>query len=129
MRIDQIENMSETEILRKILEILVRIDQNMDRLVPKGIQMTQMHSMGNNGILSYGLDVMTLLSLPEHLRTTATVLFDKGPATAEDVSKATLKERAVESGYLNQLVRMGHVKKYRTGRKVYFCINDAKNPG
>jgi predicted transcriptional regulator len=71
---------------------------------------------------------MTLLSLPEHLRTTATVLFESGPSTAEEISKITKKERAVESGYLNQLVRMKHVNKYREGRKVYFCVNhDSKN--
>lgn len=76
---------------------------------------------------STGLDVMTLLSLPEHLRTTATLLFELGESTAEDISQVTLKERAVESGYLNQLVRMRHVKTYRAGRKVYFCIIDNKN--
>ncbi len=127
MKSDQIENMSEKEILGKILEILISVDQKMDRLVPKGISMTKTQSMDNEQeSLSSGLDVMTLLSLPEHLRTTATVLFERGPATAEDISKITLKERAVESGYLNQLVRMNHVNKYRTGRKVYFCINDDK---
>jgi response regulator of citrate/malate metabolism len=111
----------------QILEILISIDQKMDRLVLKGMSMTKTQSMDDEEEeLSSGLDVMTLLSLPEHLRTTATVLFKTGEATAEDISKITLKERAVESGYLNQLVRMRHVRKYRTGRKVYFCINDDK---
>ncbi|OPY21226.1 MAG: hypothetical protein A4E24_00707 [Methanomethylovorans sp. PtaU1.Bin093] len=127
MRSDQIENMSEKEILWQILEILVSIDRKIDRMVPKGIPMTKAHSMGDEKAdHSGGLDVMTLLSLPEHLRITATVLFERGAATAEDISKVTHKERAVESGYLNQLVRMRHVKKYRTGRKVYFCISEDK---
>ncbi len=127
MRSDQIEHMSEKEILGKILGILIRIDNKMDRLVPKGMPISQVQAINDKDETgSNGLDVMTLLSLPEHLRTTATVLFERGPATAEDISKITLKERAVESGYLNQLVRMKHVKKYRTGRKVYFCINDDK---
>ncbi|WP_394697846.1 winged helix-turn-helix domain-containing protein [uncultured Methanomethylovorans sp.] len=118
--------MSEKEVLGKILELLVRIDKNLDHLVPKGIPMA--HIQPIKGGAPSGLDVMTLLSLPEHLRTTATVLFESGPATAEEISKITKKERAVESGYLNQLVRMKHVNKYRDGRKVYFCINhDSKN--
>lgn len=122
------ENMSEKEMLVQILKTLISIDQKIDLLVPKGIPMTRKTSIeGDSGTLSAGLDVMTLLSLPEHLRSTATVLFELGESTAEDVSKVTIKERAVESGYLNQLVRMGYVKKYRTGRKVYFCISDNKN--
>lgn len=129
MRSDEIEHikhMSEKEILGKILEILIRIDKNIDRLVPKGIPAQVQATNDKDEMGSDSLDVMTLLSLPEHLRTTATVLFERGPATAEDISRITLKERAVESGYLNQLVRMKHVKKYRTGRKVYFCISDDK---
>ncbi|MCC7576125.1 MAG: transcriptional regulator [Methanomethylovorans sp.] len=126
MRNDQ-DQMSEKEILQRILEILVSIDQKIDRLVPKGISLNRTTSLEGEKEGPYtGLDVMTLLSLPEHLRTTATILFELGTATAEDVSRATLKERAVESGYLNQLVRMGHVTKYRTGRKVYFCISGNK---
>jgi len=121
------DQMSEKEILQRILEILVSIDQKIDRLVTKGIPLNRTTSLeGENEDPYTGLDVMTLLSLPEHLRTTATVLFELGTAAAEDVSKATLKERAVESGYLNQLVRMGHVTKYRTGKKVYFCISGNK---
>lgn len=128
MRSEQIEKMSEKEVLGKILELLVRIDKNLDHLVPKGIPMAHIQSMKGEGCVPSGLDIMTLLSLPEHLRTTATVLFESGPATAEEISKITKKERAVESGYLNQLVRMKHVNKYREGRKVYFCVNhDSKN--
>lgn len=127
MRSDQIENMSEKEILGQILEILISLDQKIDRMVPRGISIAKTHSTDDQKAdHPGGLDVMTLLSLPEHLRTTATVLFERGAATAEDISKVTHKERAVESGYLNQLVRMRHVKKYRTGRKVYFCISEDK---
>jgi hypothetical protein len=128
MSSDQIENMSEKEILVQILKTLISIDQRMDRLVPGDISMTRKTSIeDDNEGPSTGLDVMTLLSLPEHLRTTATLLFELGESTAEDISQGTLKERAVESVYLNQLVRMRHVEKYRAGRKVYFCIIDNKN--
>ena len=66
------------------------------------------------------LDAMTLLSLPDHLRSTAMALHRLGEATAEEVARATGRARAVESGYLNQLVRMGYVKKRRRGRRVLF---------
>ncbi len=68
------------------------------------------------------LDVMTLLSLPDHLRKTATIANSLGKATADEIAKATKRARAVESGYLNQLVRMGYLKKERNGRKVLFSV-------
>lgn len=68
------------------------------------------------------LDVMTLLSLPDHLRKTATVMGKLGKATADEIAEATKRARAVESGYLNQLVRMGYLKKERSGRRVLFSV-------
>jgi hypothetical protein len=68
------------------------------------------------------LDVMTLLSLPDHLRKTATIVCSLGFATADKISNETKRARAVESGYLNQLVRMGYLKKERDGRKVIFSV-------
>ncbi len=68
------------------------------------------------------LDVMTLLDLPDHLRKTASIVCDRGRATAREVSDRTQRSRAVESGYLNQLVRMGYLKKDRGGRRVYFSV-------
>ena len=68
------------------------------------------------------LDVMTLLSLPDHLRKTATVTGSLGRATADEIAERTERARAVESGYLNQLVRMGYLKKEREGRRVLFSV-------
>ena len=68
------------------------------------------------------LDVMTLLSLPDHLRKTASMVCEKGKTTADEVAKMTQKARAVESSYLNQLVRMGYLKKERKGRQVLFSV-------
>jgi len=68
------------------------------------------------------LDVMTLLSMPDHLRKTAMTICRSGRATAEDVAEQTTRARAVESAYLNQLVIMGYVKKERKGRKAYFFV-------
>lgn len=69
------------------------------------------------------LDVMTLLSLPDHLRKTAVALCKLDQATADEVAEQTKRARAVESGYLNQLVLMGYVKKERRGRKAYFYVD------
>jgi hypothetical protein len=68
------------------------------------------------------LDVMTLLSLPDHLRKTASVVCEKGKTTADEIAETTKRARAVESGYLNQLVRMGYLKKERKGRQVLFSV-------
>ncbi len=68
------------------------------------------------------LDVMTLLSLPDHLRKTAITICRLGKATAEEVAEHTKRARAVESAYLNQLVLMGYLKKERKGRKAYFYV-------
>jgi predicted transcriptional regulator len=73
------------------------------------------------------LDVMTLLSLPDHLRKTAVTLCKLDHATADEVADQTKRARAVESGYLNQLVLMGYVKKERRGRKAYFYVEREEN--
>ena len=68
------------------------------------------------------LDVMTLLSMPDHLRKTAMTICRCTRATAEEIAEQTKRARAVESAYLNQLVIMGYLKKERKGRKAYFFI-------
>lgn len=71
------------------------------------------------------LDVLSLLELPDHLRKTAMALAKLGEGTAEDVARLTGRERAVESSYLNQLTRMGYVKKRRAGKKVVFSARES----
>ena len=110
--------MSESITLDNIYQKLKNIDDKLNQL----IQEKTTSAIDPNMLDS--LDVMTLLSLPDHLRTSAFTLFELKEATADDVSEVTNKERAVESNYLNQLVRMGYVVKFRTGRKVYFRINE-----
>ena len=51
---------------------------------------------------------------------TGTATDETRHATAEEVAEQTKRARAVESGYLNQLVLMGYLKKERRGRKAYF---------
>jgi len=70
------------------------------------------------------LDIMTLLSLPDHLRKTALTIIKLGRAMAGDVAKETGRARAIESAYLNQLVRMEYVRRERVGKRVYFSVEE-----
>ncbi|WMW22051.1 helix-turn-helix domain-containing protein [Methanolobus mangrovi] len=114
----------DSELLEQVVNNLKEINSKLDRIIVQ-IECRDEQVCEKDRIIADSLDVITLLSLPDHLRTTATTLFEIGPATADEIANVTNKERAVESNYLNQLVRMNHVKKYRDGRKVYFRINDS----
>jgi hypothetical protein len=61
-----------------------------------------------------------LLLLPDHLRRTFVTLAKIGESDATTVSNHTGRCRAIESNYLNQLVRMGWLNKRRASRTTYF---------
>ena len=112
------------EILREILQQLKELNKKMDTLIQSstgrpGVMASEIPPLEN---LKEPLDVVTLLSLPDHLRRTAIALAQLGKATADDIAKKTKRARAVESAYLNQLVRLGYVKKRREGKTVYFSV-------
>ena len=110
-----------TNVLDKIEESLARLNEKMEVIIEiqrGGTEVTK----NIPGLPDASLDVMTLLSMPDHLRKTAMTICRCNRATAEEVSKQTFRARAVESAYLNQLVIMGYVKKERRGRKAYFFI-------
>jgi len=114
-----------TKILRKMSKDLDLLNEKVDAIADAQKKLfTQM--MGRKSEeekpLPEALDVMTLLSLPDHLRKSALAVSKSGKATANDVAKETKRARAVESNYLNQLVMMGHLKRERKGRKVLFFI-------
>lgn len=106
-----------TQILRKIKEGLDSLNEKMDVMIE-----IQKHGQKENQAIPDVLDVMTLLSLPDHLRKTAVTISRLDQATAEEVAEQTKRARAVESSYLNQLVMMGYLSKERRGRKAYFYI-------
>jgi hypothetical protein len=112
-------------ILEKIEESLERLNQKMEIMIE-----IQKNTSNNNtakiptpAFPDASLDVMTLLSMPDHLRKTAMTICRNGRATAEEISEQTERARAVESAYLNQLVIMGYLKKERNGRKAYFYVD------
>ena len=108
-----------TQLLEKIRENLEQLNEKIDVMIE--IQKSSHRELPEN--LPEALDVMTLLSLPDHLRKTAVCLCKLEKATADEISEQTKRARAVESGYLNQLVIMGYLKKERQGRKAYFYVD------
>ena len=117
---------------RKPLQVLEKIRENLERLNDKFEVMIELQKHGREDMLppmaDAPLDVMTLLSMPDHLRKTAMTLCRMGRATADEISGQTKRARAVESAYLNQLVIMKYLKKERTGRKDYFYV-ERENQG
>lgn len=68
-------------------------------------------------------ELIRLMELPNHLRETMLGVIALGKATATEVSKQTGKSRASESDHLNQLERMGYLKRSHDSRKIYFSLN------
>jgi hypothetical protein len=112
---------------KKPLQVLEKIRDNLERLNEKIEVMIELQKHQGKEtqqpLPDAPLDVMTLLSMPDHLRKTAMTLCRMGRATADEISAQTKRARAVESAYLNQLVIMGYLKKERNGRKAYFFVD------
>jgi hypothetical protein len=122
MKEQQITTKGPIAILEKIEESLERLNEKMEVIIE--IQKNSGDSQSRTTMLpDASLDVMTLLSMPDHLRKTAMTICRCGRATAEEISETTTRARAVESAYLNQLVIMGYLKKERKGRKAYFFLD------
>ena len=109
---------------KKPVAILEKIRENLEQLNEKIEVMIELQKQDRKNlqlpIQDAPLDVMTLLSMPDHLRKTAMTVCRSGRATADEIAQQTTRARAVESAYLNQLVLMGYLKKERNGRKAYF---------
>jgi hypothetical protein len=122
---NDVTNKKPLNILEKIEESLEKLNDKMEIMIE-----IQKNSNGNGNsqkaalsLPDASLDVMTLLSMPDHLRKTAMTICRCQRATAEEIAEQTTRARAVESAYLNQLVFMGYLKKERKGRKAYFFID------
>ena len=126
-------HVNKDEVLgKKPLMVLEKIKENLERLNEKLEVIIELQKHDRKEALlpltDIPLDVMTLLSMPDHLRKTAMSVCRSGRATAEEISQQTTRARAVESAYLNQLVLMGYLKKERKGRKAYFYV-EKENEG
>jgi len=110
-------------VLTDINKKLDRIIELLEKLVQRVPQTLRSIADVEDALKTGILDVVTLLSVPDHLRKTLIALAKLGgEATSEEVAKHTGRARAVESAYLNQLATLGYVIKRRKGRKVYFII-------
>lgn len=118
---NEVSNKKPLNILEKIEESLERLNDKIEVMIE--IQKNSSSQKTSLALPDASLDVMTLLSMPDHLRKTAMVICRCSRATAEETSEQTKRARAVESAYLNQLVIMGYLKKERKGRKAYFYID------
>jgi ArsR family transcriptional regulator, lead/cadmium/zinc/bismuth-responsive transcriptional repressor len=116
-------------LTKRPLNILEKIEASLERLNDKMeviIEIQKNEGENQRPVASLpdaSLDVMTLLSMPDHLRKTAMAICRCSKATAEEIAQQTSRARAVESAYLNQLVIMGYLKKVRNGRKAYFYVD------
>jgi len=124
---DQMSTKRPIAILEKIEESLEKLNEKMEVIIE--IQKNSNDAQRSAAALpDASLDVMTLLSMPDHLRKTAMAICRCGRATAEEIADQTNRARAVESAYLNQLVLMSYLKKERKGRKAYFFVdNEARS--
>lgn len=108
--------------LEKIEQELSIIKERLEEMIILQKEILAIIEEKRTSEVGFELDASLLLRLPDHLRKTMMALAKLTKARAEDVAKITGRARAVESGYLNQLVRMGYVKKTREGHEVYFSI-------
>ena len=106
--------------LRLQLNILTGLMNEMNKNLNKLVASTRRLRREEYG----GLDVMSLIDLPDHLRKTLLALMKLGEATAKDVSRRTGRSRSIESSYLNQLVRLGYVTKVKRSRKTFFKVGE-----
>jgi DNA-binding transcriptional ArsR family regulator len=119
----------ESEAASKLLKALEAVVERLDKIYVKLSEIAEgqrkvMEAVGGRASPEElkALDALALLKLPDHLRKTALAIDRLGEGTADEVASVTGRERAVESGYLNQLVRMGYVRKRRDGRRVVFTV-------
>jgi len=96
-------------ILREMQEIRYRLDdieKSISRWNPQPLEISESE----------------LLSLPDHLRRTYLTVASKGESNATEVANLTGHCRAIESNYLNQLVRIGWLTKRRDLKRIHFRL-------
>jgi hypothetical protein len=97
------------QIFREMREIRFRLD-DIER------------ALSNSKPFPLEISSSELFLLPDHLRKTFVIVASKGETKAAIVSDLTGRCRAVESSYLNQLARMGWLKKRRESKSTLFSL-------
>lgn len=108
------------EIWNELLKDLSQINAKLDKIIQLQQQILKRYPKPMK--IGKPLDAVTLLELPDHLRKTALVILKLGECSAQMVADETGRARAVESSYLNTLMRQGYIRSKRKGRTVYFSV-------
>jgi hypothetical protein len=103
-----VNNVRNEQIYRELFEIRHRLEEIDKKLAAR--------------VEPVSVPRSELFSLPNHLRTTYLIVASKGECFTVDVSCSTGKSRAIESSYLNQLVRMKWLTKRRQGKRLMFRV-------
>jgi len=123
-----------TDLKEMVEELKAEIQKIASILTEKSSLLKQMDSLAINRLDNQDsnektkgslkkIDSIGFLDLPKHLQETYRALLKTGKeSTAVDIANQTSRQRPVESDYLNQLVRMNYVRKFRKGKKVYFSL-------
>lgn len=108
-------------IARKDLQELVRLDRIFQELVDIRRRLDDIERMfSSQRPRPIQVSESMLLSLPDNLRKTYLIVASEGDCSATRVSDLTGRSRAIESSYLNQLVRMGWLTKSRNSKTLHF---------
>jgi len=100
---------------------LVRLDRILEELQSIRHRLDDIEKMFSNwNPQPLHISESKLLSLPDNLRKTYLVVASEGECHATQVSNQTGRSRAIESSYLNQLVRMGWLTKRRNSKTLNF---------
>ena len=99
-------------ILLELQQVRFRLDDiernQAQQMVPQAIPASEFESF--------------LGALPDHLRKSYLTVRSLGECDAAQVSRKTGRARALESGYLNELIRLGWLHKHRESRTAMFRI-------
>ena len=100
---------------------MVRLDRIFQELVDIRHRLDVIERMfSSQRPQSLNVSESMLLSLPDNLRKTYLVVASEGECSATRVSDLSGRSRAIESSYLNQLVRMGWLMKRRSSKTLQF---------
>lgn len=118
------------QMSQKLQKISEAMDEALGILQSIGsLQMPEpLHRVPRERDFSDRNEVSLLLSLPDHLRTTMEIVKQLGKATSEHVAQRTLRAKSLESSYLNQLTRLGYLRKQRVSRKIFFSLHEGSPP-
>ena len=84
---NDISNKKPLNILEKIEESLEKLNAKMEVMIELQRNSGENNQRGVPALPDASLDVMTLLSMPDHLRKTAMTICRGGRATAEEISE------------------------------------------